>query len=106
MRLPPQDELVMGLDAHDVTPSLILDASYVLVNIERREWRQRQYNVIDELELEVNYDSVNNKWEIKKSVDLVARYWWMSSQGWTHARREAMIFDGQYSHGERSRLIE
>ena len=63
-------------------------------------------NVKDESELEVNYDSVNNKWEIKKSVDLVARYWWMSSQGWTHARREAMIFDGQYSHGERSRLIE
>jgi hypothetical protein len=37
MRLPPQDELVMGLDAHVVTPSLILDASYVLVNIERSE---------------------------------------------------------------------
>ena len=48
------------MDAHDITPSLILDASYVLVELEVNDTSVN--NVMDELELEVYDDSVIPSW--------------------------------------------
>ena len=52
------------MDAHDITPSLILDASirasYVLDKLELEVNDNSVNNVMDELELEVNDNSVNN----------------------------------------------
>jgi hypothetical protein len=86
--------------------------SYVMDKLELEVNDDSVNNVMDELELELNDDSIEVvvKWVETvrnwKSVDLVTKYWWMSSYGWIHARREDIIFDCWYSHGEMPWLIE